>query len=231
MNRDIILKARIFEQISRDRGMEIFEQLSPHCLDLKKREILFRDGEKVEQFAIVEYGELSATKLYQDGRQSLLLKFLPSYMVGVDIAATKKQICTYYVTAQQDCRVYLIDYEKVAKPGWIPEPERLLMMESVLALIAGEHLRQMNKIEILSRNGLRERILTFLAIQRNLRDSDEFDILYNREELAEYLCVNRSALSHELRKMEQEHLIFCRKNHFRILDAELYRRCEETVEI
>lgn len=82
MNRDIILKARIFEQISRDRGMEIFEQLSPHCLDLKKREILFRDGEKVEQFAIVEYGELSATKLYQDGRQSLLLKFLPSYMVG-----------------------------------------------------------------------------------------------------------------------------------------------------
>lgn len=231
MNRDIILKARIFEQISRDRGMEIFEQLSPHCLDLKKREILFRDGEKVEQFAIVEYGELSATKLYQDGRQSLLLKFLPSYMVGVDIAATKKQICTYYVTAQQDCRVYLIDYEKVAKPGGIPEPERLLMMESVLALIAGEHLRQMNKIEILSRNGLRERILTFLAIQRNLRGSDEFDILYNREELAEYLCVNRSALSHELRKMEQEHLIFCRKNHFRILDAELYRRCEETVEI
>ena len=231
MNRDIILKARIFEQISRDRGMEIFEQLSPHCLDLKKREILFRDGEKVEQFAIVEYGELSATKLYQDGRQSLLLKFLPSYMVGVDIAATKKQICTYYVTAQQDCRVYLIEYEKVAKPGGIPEPERLLMMESVLALIAGEHLRQMNKIEILSRNGLRERILTFLAIQRNLRGSDEFDILYNREELAEYLCVNRSALSHELRKMEQEHLIFCRKNHFRILDAELYRSCEETVEI
>lgn len=231
MNWDVLLKARIFEQIPRTRGKEIFEMLSPRRVDLKKHEMLFRDGEKVERFAIVEYGELSATKLYQDGRQSLLLKFLPSYMVGVDIAATKKQISTYYITAQQDCRVYLIDYNKVAKPGQIPEKERLLMMESVLALIAGEHLRQMNKIEILSRKGLRERILSFLAIQKSLKGSDEFDILYNREELAEYLCVNRSALSHELRKMEQEHLILCRKNHFKILDAELYRRCEETIEI
>lgn len=100
------------------------------------------------------------------------------------------------------------------------------MMESILALIAAEHIRKMYKIEILSRKGLRDRILTFLSIQRSFEGSDDFKIPFNREELADYLCVNRSALSHELRCMEKEHLIYCRKNHFRILDACLYQRTD-----
>lgn len=97
-------------------------------------------------------------------------------------------------------------------------------MESILALIAGENLKKMAQIEIISRKGLRDRILTFLSIQRSFFGSDTFSIPYNREELADYLCVNRSALSHELRVMESENLIYCRKNKFQILDAELYER-------
>ncbi|MEE1086045.1 MAG: Crp/Fnr family transcriptional regulator [Schaedlerella sp.] len=227
MNWNIIQKTRMFEQLSPEQTKDIFTLLSPRKISLDKNDILIRDGQTVDFFAIVESGELAATKLYGDGTQSLLLKFPPSYMAGVDIAATKKKISTYYVTAVKATVVYLIDFQRIAKPGIIPESERLLIMESILALIAAEHIRKMNKIEILSRKGLRDKILTYLGIHRSFIGKDEFDIPYNREELADYLCVNRSALSHELSNMESEGLISCRKKHFKILKAELYRRVDE----
>lgn len=227
MNWDIIKKARIFEQFTLKKTQELFISLSPRKVTLNKNDILIRDGQAVNFFAIVESGELIATKLYGDGTQSLLLKFPPAYMAGIDITATKKKISTYYVTASKLSEVYLIDYHKVAKPGFLPEEDRLLMMESILALIAAEHIRKMNKIEILSRKGLRDKILTFLSIRRSFEGTDDFYIPYNREELADYLCVNRSALSHELKSMESDGLIRCRKNHFQILNAELYSRLNE----
>lgn len=224
MDWEILKKARIFEQLPSERAQEIFRSLNPRCLELKKGEVFIRDGQKVDFFAIVESGELNATKLYKDGSQSLMLKYVPAYMAGVDIAATKRQCSTYYITAVKESVIYVIDYGKIAKPGRIEETDRLLMMESVLALIAGENQRKMSKIEILSRKGLRDRILTFLAIQRSFEGKDEFYIPFNREELADFLCVNRSALSHELSLMEKEQLICCRKNYFQIKEADLYKR-------
>ena len=224
MNQNSIEKARMFELFDSEQIHRLFEQLHPQHLDLQKGELLIYDGQIVDFFAIVESGELIATKLYSDGKQSLIAKYVPSYIVGVDIAATKKQVSTCYITASKNSRVYVIPYEKIAHPGSIDEPSRLTIMESILALIAGENLKKMAQIEIISRKGLRDRILTFLSIQRSFFGSDEFEIPYNREELADYLCVNRSALSHELRVMESENLIYCRKNKFQILDAELYER-------
>lgn len=224
LNWETIGRARLFEQVTRERAEEIFLSLKPKCMTLNRGDLFIRDGQKVTFFGILESGEMNATKLYKDGSQSLILKYVPSYMVGVDIAATKRQSSTYYITAAKDSRIYVIDYEKIAKPGCVEEADRLLLMESVLALIAGENQLKMSKIEILSRKGIRDRILTFLAIQRSLTGRDEFDIPYNREEMAEFLCVNRSALSHELRLMEKENLIYCRKNHFKIIQAELYKR-------
>ncbi len=221
---EIIGKARMFERLPSERAEEIFRSLQPRCMELRKGERFVRDGQKVNFFGVLESGEMNATKLYQDGSQSLMLKYVPSYMVGVDIAATKRKSSTYYITAVENSKIYIVDYEKIARPGVIAEAERLVMMENILALIAGENQRKMSKIEILSRKGLRDRILTFLAIQRSLEGKDDFRIPFNREELAEFLCVNRSALSHELRLMEKENLIYCRKNHFQILEAELYKR-------
>lgn len=224
MDWEIVGKARLFEQLASECAREIFLSLKPKCMMLNRGDLFIRDGQKVTFFGILETGELNATKLYKDGSQSLILKYIPSYMVGVDIAATKRQSSTYYITAVKDSRIHVIDYDRIAKPGHVKEADRLLLMESVLALIAGENQQKMSKIEILSRKGMRDRILTFLAIQRSLTGKDEFDIPYNREEMAEFLCVNRSALSHELRMMEKENLIYCRKNHFKVIEAELYKR-------
>ena len=65
--------------------------------------------------------------------------------------------------------------------------------------------------------------LSYLSYQAMEREKEEFDIPYNRQQLADYLGVDRSAMSNELGKMQKDGLIEVKRNHFRILDGR-YRR-------
>ena len=70
-----------------------------------------------------------------------------------------------------------------------------------------EYVWQMYQIEILSKKGIRERIMRFFDIQREKEGSNEIHLNMNQQQMAEYLCVNRSVLSNELSKMRQEGII------------------------
>lgn len=80
--------------------------------------------------------------------------------------------------------------------------------------------RKCRKIELLSIRGIRERIEQYLRIQQSRHKSNAFDIEFNREQMANYLGINRSVLSHELKKMEKEGILKVRKNHFELADKE-----------
>ena len=70
---------------------------------------------------------------------------------------------------------------------------------------------------------MRDRIMTYLSLQSSFHQSREFDIPFNRQELADYLCLNRSKLSYELSQMQADGLIRYKKNHFEVINGILYR--------
>lgn len=220
---DAVCRARIFEQLTRDEVSQVLQLLQPRRKELKKGNLLINDGAPVEDIYIVLSGTLAATKLYADGHESLLEKFFPAYVIGYDIVTTKTQRSTCFVTALQDVQVLSFKYQKLRDPGLLPESLRLKILDSMIALIAGESVKKTNKIEILSRKGMRDRIMTYLSLQSNFHQSREFDIPFNRQELADYLCLNRSKLSYELSQMQAEGLIRYKKNHFEVIGGILYR--------
>ena len=75
----------------------------------------------------------------------------------------------------------------------------------------------MNKIEILVEKGLRKRIMLYFGVLSRKSGSDEFSVKMSREQLAQYLGVNRSALSSELNDMKREGIIDFEKERFRFL--------------
>lgn len=94
------------------------------------------------------------------------------------------------------------------------ETDRISLYQRIVTFLANEDIRKYRKIEILSSRSVREKIEKYLKIQSLRYQSDAFDIDFNREQLASYLGLNRSVLSHELKKMEKEGLLTVRKNHF-----------------
>ena len=73
------------------------------------------------------------------------------------------------------------------------------------------------KITHMSKRTTRDKLLSYLSSQSNRSGSNEFDIPFNRQQLADYLSVDRSAMSSELGRMQEEGLIIYKKNHFKLL--------------
>ena len=83
--------------------------------------------------------------------------------------------------------------------------------------MADKNLILNQKIEIISKRTIRERLMTYLMIQSKRNNSYEFEIPFNRQELADYLGVDRSAMSAEIGRMGKDGLIESRRNRFRLL--------------
>ena len=82
--------------------------------------------------------------------------------------------------------------------------------------LASKTLLFHQKIEIISKRSTREKLMAYLSVQAKKANSNRFEIPFDRQELADYLEVDRSGLSAEIGKMKKEGLIDCEKNRFEI---------------
>ena len=88
---------------------------------------------------------------------------------------------------------------------------------NLFQILSKENIELIQKIENVSQKTIRDKVLTFLSNEAQKNHSNEFDIQFNRQDLADYLNVDRSAMSFELSKLQKEGLIKYNKNHFELI--------------
>ena len=167
-----------------------------------------------DHFAVVLEGRIQLLHLFADGGYDLFGVLQPGGTLGADLICTRTRLSPYYAMAAAPAQLLFFPAELILRPGRLEEVHRLAVLDRLLLTLSNANLKREYRLAILSRKGLRDRILTYLTMQAGKRGTDRFAIPFSREELASYLCVNRSALSHELSRMEQEGLISFRKNVF-----------------
>lgn len=101
--------------------------------------------------------------------------------------------------------------------GVLLNPLLSKLNKNIMRILAERSWRLLKKADIISCHSLREKILAFLDMQRDACHSDSFEIPLDRQGLADYLYVNRSALSRELGKLREEGLIDFHKSKFTLL--------------
>lgn len=185
-----------------------------------KGRFLITPRERLDGFGFVVSGRVHITHISIDGNTRILDALEPGEIYGADLMCTRSRVSPYHAAAVQPSRVLFFPAAAVLEPGVLTEAERLGVMARLLTLIAHENMRKEYRLAILSQKGLRERVMTYLSMQAAKRGTATFTIPFSREELASFLCVNRSALSHELTCMCREGLIRCRKSTFTLLQWE-----------
>jgi CRP-like cAMP-binding protein len=170
----------------------------------------------VDYVGIVGKGKVASAKLDYEGNASLLYMLEPPKLFGLEIAATPTQISSITVTGVEDSMVILFPYGGLTSGRGLSGRFQNKLMQNMLTIVANENMRRMYKIELLCQKSLRERILTYLRFQSGKKGSSSFTIPFNRDQLAQYLNVNRSALSHELSLMQRQGLISFFKNQFQL---------------
>ena len=121
------------------------------------------------------------------------------------------------VWAVEDSGVLLLDIARVvgACPSSCAFHSRLVT--NLLSVLAGKNILLSAKLEHVSQRTIREKLLSYLNAQAALAGSDSFAIPFDRQALADYLCVDRSALSRELSALRREGIVEAEKNRFRLL--------------
>ena len=196
---------------------EIIEaQIIPHGFpqSYSKGQFLIVPQQQVDRFGIVISGKIHIQHLFTNGTCRLMRTVTEQEILGADLICTKTRISPYHAAAASSVQIFSLPAAMLTTAGFLDEITRLELLNRLLLLISQENMKKEYRLAILSQSGLRDRIMTYLTMQADRRNSDTFTIPFTREELASFLCVNRSALSHELSLLQQEGVISFRKNVF-----------------
>ncbi len=197
----------------------IREEFLPHSQirEFEKGNYLLSPGETLDYFGIVLSGKLHVVHLFADGSSWISDNLESGDLYGSDLLFTKTRLSPYHIAAVTDVRMITFPVQLLLDKNALTEDTRYLITKNLLSLVSRNNMRREHHRTILFHRGLRERIWTYLTQQARRKGTSTFTISFSREELASYLCVNRSALSHELSVMQQEGWLTFHKNTFTLL--------------
>lgn len=194
--------------------------LDPQIETYPQGATVVHDGGLVQRLEVLLQGSMRAVRQDVDGTEFLYQQLYPGYLVAGEVACTPKRTSPYTVYALTPCTTWSFPRDRLSDPA-LPAELRLALLENLLHFVGNQNIRKYYKIDALSVKSARLRILKYLTAQAKRSGSDHFTIPFDREAMANYLCLNRSVLSHTLRQMEAEGLIRFRKNEFFLLDKKL----------
>lgn len=185
----------------------------------QKGECLIRMGEPFPCFGLVTAGAVQVYTDDIDGNHMLMASVSAGDSFGESLAFFATAESPVYVTATEDGSLLWLSAHALREALLSPvrQREAALLCERFTSLLAARALSQNDRIQILSKTTIRERIITFLTQWEHKTKSRTFRIPFDRASLADYLGVNRAALSRELSNMKKEGILDFFRSSFRLL--------------
>lgn len=177
-----------------------------------KNSILINAGTKATRFGVVIKGTVQISFCDIDGNSVLVANISKGDTFGEALCWVETKESPFTVTAFSDTEVLWLCPDKLREAS--SDKTACVLKNNYLSLLAHKTLSMNNRVQILSKPTLRQKIITYLSQISNLKGTKSFEIPFDRESLALYLGANRSALSRELSNMEKEGIIEFNKNNF-----------------
>lgn len=151
------------------------------------------------------------------GNKSILTIIKKNQLFGESFICGSSYISTVSFFAASDLDILFLPFERVIRSCTMACAHHHRLIENMMTSIAKKNMQFMEKFEIVSKRTLREKILAFLSQEAQKQKGQYVTLNMGRQEIADYLCVNRSALARELSNMKADGLIDYDKNMFQIL--------------
>ncbi len=210
----------LFQNVEEQELTEMLGCLGAKIRTYKKGSYILRNGTVTKSLGIVLKGK--AMILQEDfwGNRNLLSVLGKGESFAESYACTQGVPLNVDVSAESDCVILFLNVERILKicPENCKHHQRVV--RNLLANLAEKNLAFSEKVLDLGQRTTREKILSYLSKEAKKRSCLEFDIPFTRQQLADYLSVDRSGLSTELGKMKKEGMIDYNKNHFCMKEKE-----------
>ena len=210
-----MLQIDLFENVQNSEVLELLKCIGIKTKVFKKNAYILRVGSKIDYLAVILGGNAVMSKTDSFGKQTIIEELKMNDIFGHNIVCCGLDKSPVDVIAQNECEVLFLPFEKVVTPCEKLCPYHLQLIKNVMKMISKRNSLLNDKIDIIGQKTTRDKILALLETYRN--GQRVFSIPYSREEMAKFLCVDRSAMSRELCRMRDEGILKFSKNHFEIL--------------
>lgn len=216
------MDTRQLQQSMLFRGMteleitKALQVLEAHEKSFQKGETLLIAGTITERMGLVLEGSVTIESNDAWGNRTIISHVGQSQVFAETYALLENEPMLVDVTASEDCRVLFLRSGRIQSLKNSLEPWALKYITNLLTISMHKNLILSGRSFHTAPKTIRGRVMAYLNSVSLQKHSREFDIPFDRQQLADYLNLERSALSKELGKMQKDKLIFCKKNHFLI---------------
>ncbi|MBE7704577.1 MAG: Crp/Fnr family transcriptional regulator [Cyanobacteria bacterium SIG29] len=210
-----MLQIDLFEKVQNSEVLELLKCIGIKTKVFKKGAYILKAGTKIDYLAVILGGNAVISKIDSLGKETIIEKLEMNDIFGHNIVCCGLDKSPVDVIAQNECEVLFLPFEKVVTPCEKLCSYHLQLIKNVMKMISKRNSLLNDKIDIIAQKTTRDKILALLESYRN--GQKVFSIPYSREEMAKFLCVDRSAMSRELCKMRDEGILKFSKNHFELL--------------
>ena len=215
----ILHRSPLFQGITVDELTTLFKCLGCSFREYHKGEVIYHTGDFIRELGIVVQGIVHIIKDDSWGNSNIISyahvgeMFAEAFVCGgVGIIP----VTVLAANSSENTIVCSIDFQRIIATCGSACVFHTILIRNIVGVIARKNIMLAGKMEHITKRTTREKLLSYLSEQSNLANSMNFDIPLNRQELSDYLSVERSALSAEMSKLRASGVISYRKNHFEL---------------
>ena len=209
--------SRLLKDVDEAGFARLCECMHVKELHLKNKETFVREADPCNRIGIVVMGAVQLARQRLDGGRAVLETVHENGTFGTTYVFRDAKTMGISMRAVGETVVLLFDTDSILHPCHKVCSAHIRFLHNMLAVMSQTTFQLKQKLRILSQRTIRGRLMLFLQIRAKRAQSNEFDIPFDRQALADYLCVDRSALSAELSKLRDEHKVESVKNHFKLM--------------
>lgn len=213
----ILKRTKLFAGISEEEIGSMLSCLDARLQEYKKGEYVLRQGEHLSHITVLVSGELHIQRDDYWGNRAIVNRIGVGEMFGEAYIAPESGALLNDVVAVEDSAVIFFDLRKMMTVCSSACRFHSMVVQNLFFAISEKNRMLVQKLGHISKRSTREKLISYLSEEAKKHNSSSFTIPFNRQQLADFLSVDRSAMSNELCKMRDEGLLEFEKNQFKLM--------------
>lgn len=218
----LLEQSRIFSGVSKEDIRSMLTCLSAEKKTFPRNSYIFHAGGQTECMYLLLSGSTMIVQEDLWGRRNIMAKLAPGEVFAESFAANPGTVLNISAMTESGCEVLLLNTNRILTLCPTACSHHTRLVRNLVSVLAAKNLMFNDKITHMSRRTTKEKLLSYLSAESIRRNSLSFDIPYDRQQLADYLCVERAAMSAELSKLQKEGFLSYKKNHFTLFAHTLH---------
>ena len=213
----VLKRTQLFAGVGDDEIASMLSCLGARLYTYKKGEYVLRQGEHLNDIIVLVDGNLHIQKDDYWGNRSILGQIAVGEMFGEAYVAPESGALLNDVVAVDDSAVIFFDVKRIITTCSSVCRFHAMVVQNIFFAISEKNRKLVQKLGHMSKRSTREKLISYLSEEAKRHNSSSFTIPFNRQQLADFLSVDRSAMSNELCKMRDEGMLEFNKNQFKLL--------------